>query len=212
MGATPRSKSPSPSTTAQPVVVAQQPSSRIDLLPVHATERDRQTLMGAVRRNAKTQAIRKQRADRAAARAARAAARAAERARPKWVRPITSDRLTAGFGASSGLWANRHTGQDFASPSGTPVRAVGDGVIISAGYDGAYGNKIVVRHADGTETWYAHLSTFERDSGSVKAGELIGRVGSTGNTTGSHLHFEVRPGGGEPVNPLGWLRTHGVRV
>ena len=82
--------------------------------------------------------------------------------------------------------------------------------IISAGYDGSYGQKIVVQHADGTETWYAHLSSFVRTGGTVKAGDVIGRVGSTGNSTGDHLHLEVRPGGGDPVPPLSWLREHGV--
>ena len=144
--------------------------------------------------------------------AARAAAVAAERARPKWVLPVLGFRLTAGFGESSGLWSHRHTGQDFACPTGTPVRAVGDGVIIFAGWDGAYGRKIIVKHADGVETWYAHLSAFVRTSGKVEAGDVIGRVGSTGNTTGPHLHLEVRPTPDDPIPPLQWLRAQGVDV
>lgn len=139
------------------------------------------------------------------------ARRRAEAMRPKWVLPVEQFRLTAGFG-EYGLWSSSHTGQDFAAPSGTPVRSVGDGTIISAGYDGAYGNKIVVRHEDGTETWYCHLASFERTSGKVKAGDMIGRVGSTGNSTGDHLHLEVRPGGGDAIPPLTWLRRHGVRI
>ncbi len=144
--------------------------------------------------------------------AERAARAARERARPKFVLPILGSRLTAGFGASSGLWSSRHTGQDFAAPTGTGIRAAADGTIIEAGWDGAYGQKIVVEHKDGTQTWYCHLSSFVRTTGTVKAGELIGRVGSTGNTTGPHLHLEVRPGGGEPINPLAWLRSQGVRI
>ena len=144
--------------------------------------------------------------------AARTAAIAAEKARPKWVLPVLGFRLTAGFGESSGLWSHRHTGQDFACPTGTPVRAVGDGVIIFAGWDGAYGRKIIVRHADGLETWYAHLSAFVRTSGKVQAGDVIGKVGSSGNTTGPHLHFEVRPSPDDPIPPLQWLRQHGVDV
>jgi murein DD-endopeptidase MepM/ murein hydrolase activator NlpD len=144
--------------------------------------------------------------------AERAARAARERARPKFMLPILGSRLTAGFGASSGLWSSRHTGQDFAAPTGTGIRAAADGTIIEAGWDGAYGQKIVVEHKDGTQTWYCHLSSFVRTTGTVKAGELIGRVGSTGNTTGPHLHLEVRPGGGDPINPLAWLRSHGVRV
>ena len=84
---------------------------------------------------------------------------AAEAARPKWVVPVLGYRLTAGFG-EYGLWSSAHTGQDFAAPEGTPVRSVGDGTILSTGYDGAYGNKIVIQHPDGTVTWYCHLSSF----------------------------------------------------
>lgn len=135
----------------------------------------------------------------------------AEARRPKWVLPVTGFRLTAGFG-EWGLWSSAHTGQDFAAAYGTPVRSIGDGTIISAEYEGAYGYKLVVRHEDGTESWYAHLAGFERTSGRVKAGEMVGRMGSTGNSTGNHLHLEVRPGGGDPVPPLTWLRRHGVRI
>jgi murein DD-endopeptidase MepM/ murein hydrolase activator NlpD len=144
--------------------------------------------------------------------AARQAAIRAEKLRPKWVLPVLGFRLTAGFGEASGLWSHRHTGQDFACPTGTPVRAVGDGVIISAGWDGAYGRKIIIRHADGTETWYAHLSAFVRTSGAVRAGDVIGRVGSSGNTTGPHLHLEVRLTPDDPIPPLQWLRAHGIDV
>ena len=148
---------------------------------------------------------------RLAQKATREAERAAEAARPKWVAPLEGYRLTAGFG-DYGLWSSAHTGQDFAAPAGTPVRAVGDGKIVSTGYDGAYGNKIVVQHEDGTETWYCHLLGFLRTSGPVKAGDPIGTVGSTGNSTGDHLHLEVRPGADSPVPPLTWLRDRGVSL
>jgi murein DD-endopeptidase MepM/ murein hydrolase activator NlpD len=147
----------------------------------------------------------------AAQKAAKEARIAAELARPKWVVPVLGYRLTAGFG-EYGLWSSAHTGQDFAAPAGTAVRAVGDGKIIFAAYDGAYGNKIVVEHADGTVTWYAHLSSFDRTGGTVEAGDVIGRVGSTGNSTGDHLHLEVHPGNGVPVPPLTWLRAKGVKI
>jgi murein DD-endopeptidase MepM/ murein hydrolase activator NlpD len=135
---------------------------------------------------------------------------AAERARPKWVKPLLNYSMSAGYGASSYLWSSSHTGQDFSAPAGTPVRTVGDGRIVSASWDGSYGQKVVVVHADGTETWYCHLSSFVRTSGTVKAGDVIGRVGSTGNSTGNHLHLEVRPGD-SPVEPMSWLRARGVR-
>jgi len=142
--------------------------------------------------------------------AERRAREAAERARPKWVKPLLNFSFSAHYGESSYLWSSVHTGQDFSAPYGTPIRSVGDGRIISAGWDGSYGQKIVVAHADGTHTWYAHLSSFVRTGGLVKAGDVIGRVGSTGNSTGNHLHLEVRPGGGDPIEPLSWLRGHGV--
>ena len=136
---------------------------------------------------------------------------AREAARPKWVVPVDHYRLTAGFG-DVGLWSSIHTGQDFAAPEGTPIHAVGDGKIIFASYDGAYGNKIAIEHPDGTVTWYAHMSAFLQTSGTVKAGDVIGRIGSTGNTTGPHLHLEVRPHNGDPIPPLTWLRQHGIKV
>ena len=83
-------------------------------------------------------------------------------------------------------------------------------MVTSAGWDGAYGWKIEVRHRDGTATWYCHLSAIVARRGNVSAGQTIGRVGSTGNTTGSHLHLEVRVGD-DPVNPLAWLRRYGLK-
>ena len=137
---------------------------------------------------------------------------AAERARNRWVLPLVGYRLTAGYGDSGTLWASTHTGQDFAAPEGTPVRAIADGRVVFAGWDGSYGLKVVVEHPDGTVTWYAHLSSILRTSGHVSGGEVIARVGSTGNSTGDHLHLEVRPGGGPPVPPLTWLRERRVHV
>jgi murein DD-endopeptidase MepM/ murein hydrolase activator NlpD len=143
---------------------------------------------------------------------ARATARAKSvraAAGPRFVLPLTGYRLSAGFGQSGSLWSRDHTGQDFAAPSGTPVRAVAAGTVVSAGWDGAYGRKIEIRHAGGTTTWYCHLSAFAVEGGKVRAGQTIGRVGSTGNTTGPHLHLEVRVGD-QPVSPLSWLRRHGL--
>jgi murein DD-endopeptidase MepM/ murein hydrolase activator NlpD len=136
--------------------------------------------------------------------AAERAARA-ERERKKWVLPLGSYRVSAGFGAVGRLWASRHTGLDLSAPYGVPVQAMSSGEIIFAGYDGPYGNKIVIRHWDGTETWYCHLSRYVQRSGEVKPGTQIGNVGSTGNSTGPHLHLEVHPDGGDAVNPQSWF-------
>ena len=133
--------------------------------------------------------------------AKQAEAQAAKIALNQWTLPMKSYRLTAEFG-DYGLWANYHTGLDFAAPNGTPLYAIANGVVTSAGYDGAYGNKTVVTLDDGTEMWFCHQTSFVVAEGDVvRAGQLIGYVGSTGNVTGPHLHLEVRPGGGDPVDP-----------
>jgi murein DD-endopeptidase MepM/ murein hydrolase activator NlpD len=137
---------------------------------------------------------------------------AGEIAANAWHLPVVGYRLTARFGSSSGLWANTHTGLDFAAPAGTPVVSVANGTVQSAEYDGAYGNKIVVVLEDGTEIWYCHLTSFTASPGdSVTGGEQIGTVGSTGNSTGSHLHLEVRPGAGDAVDPYAALLAHGLQ-
>ncbi|MFI8180549.1 M23 family metallopeptidase [Actinacidiphila glaucinigra] len=129
-----------------------------------------------------------------------------------FVKPVSSYSLTAGFGESSSLWANTHTGQDFAAPTGTPVKAIHGGTITEAGWAGSYGYRIILTLDDGTELWYCHLSSMIVTSGKVSTGDTIGRVGATGNVTGPHLHLEVRPGGGDPIGPMGWLRSKGLSV
>lgn len=129
-----------------------------------------------------------------------------------WHIPVAGYRITARFGASSSLWARNHTGLDFAAPSGTPVMSVTNGTVTSVGYEGSYGNQIVVTTDDGTEIWYCHLSSFGVSVGdTVTSGQTIGTVGSTGNSTGPHLHLEVRPGAGDPVDPYEALRANGVQ-
>lgn len=140
-----------------------------------------------------------------------AEAQAQKIAANQWVLPLDSYRITATFGMSSGLWSSTHTGLDFAAPSGTPIKAVANGVITEAGYDGSYGNKTVLTLEDGTEIWFCHQTAFAKGVGeTVRAGEVIGYVGSTGNSTGSHLHLEVRPGAGDPVDPYQALVVNGV--
>ncbi|MET7639087.1 M23 family metallopeptidase [Streptomyces sp. NPDC005438] len=126
--------------------------------------------------------------------------------------PLSSYQLTSGFGDSGGMWQSNHTGQDFAAPTGTPVKAVHSGTIKEAGWAGSYGYRIVLELDDGTEIWFCHLSSMSRTSGKVTTGDVIGRVGSTGNSSGPHLHVEVRPGGGDAIDPLAWLRGKGQQV
>ena len=119
--------------------------------------------------------------------------------------------LTAGFGECSSLWSHCHTGLDFAAPQGTPIIAVANGVITETGWAGAYGNRTVMTLDDGTELWYCHQFAFGVEPGDqVVGGQEIGLVGTTGNSTGPHLHFEVRPGGGDAVDPRQALTVHGV--
>jgi murein DD-endopeptidase MepM/ murein hydrolase activator NlpD len=160
--------------------------------------------------DAKRKAAAKKRAQTAAK---RKAALARQRALARlYTLPVSGYHLTARFNAGGGLWAaGRHTGLDFAAPAGTPVKAVERGRIVDSGWAGAYGWRLIIRHPDGTKTWYCHLATFLRTSGWVEAGHMIARVGSTGNATGPHLHLEVHPGGHGPVDPYPWLVRHGLR-
>ncbi|MGW3086787.1 M23 family metallopeptidase [Streptomyces sp. NPDC001108] len=132
-----------------------------------------------------------------------------EALRPKFVLPVKQHGLSAYFGQAGINWMSVHTGIDFPVLEGTPVMAATDGTVRTQ-LNSAYGNMAIVTMADGTETWYCHLSSTRIRSGPVKAGDVIAYSGNTGNSTGPHLHFEVRPGGGAAVNPLPWLRSHGV--
>lgn len=132
-----------------------------------------------------------------------------------WVKPVQRYVLSAGFGGSGERWSHRHTGQDFAVDIGTPVRSVGAGRVVRVSCGGAFGIEVVVKHPGGYYTQYAHLSAPAVDQGEkVRAGQWIGQSGTTGNSTGPHLHFEVRltPDYGSAVSPVPWLKEHGVRV
>ncbi|AZM61298.1 MULTISPECIES: M23 family metallopeptidase [unclassified Streptomyces] len=132
-----------------------------------------------------------------------------------WVAPVETYELSASYGSGGARWANRHTGQDFAVPIGTPVRAVGTGRVVKVSCGGPFGIEIVLEHAGGYYTQYAHLAAVAVDQGDrVTAGQWIGQSGTSGNSTGPHLHFEVRvtPEMGSAVNPVSWLARHGVSL
>lgn len=142
----------------------------------------------------------------------KAAAEAArkERLRPKYVLPVTQKGLSAYFGQAGVNWMSVHTGIDFPVSYGTTVMAATDGTVRTQ-WNSAYGNMMIVTAKDGTETWYCHLSSYRVVSGTtVKAGTPIAYSGNSGNSTGPHLHFEVRPNGGAAIDPLPWLRSHGL--
>jgi murein DD-endopeptidase MepM/ murein hydrolase activator NlpD len=133
----------------------------------------------------------------------------------EWVAPVEGYALSASFGSGGARWANRHTGQDFAVPIGTPVRAVGAGSVVRVSCGGPFGIEIVLEHADGYYTQYAHLASVAVDQGeSVAPGQWIGQSGTSGNSTGPHLHFEVRitPEMGSAVDPVPWLAARGAPV
>ncbi|MFD8231380.1 transglycosylase family protein [Streptomyces sp. NPDC059696] len=131
------------------------------------------------------------------------------------VAPVSASLGTPYRKAGSSWSKGYHTGIDFPVPTGTSVKSVGAGSVVSAGWGGSFGYQVVVRHADGRYSQYAHLSAISVRSGqSVSAGQRIGRSGSTGNSSGPHLHFEVRtgPGFGSDVDPVAYLRAGGVTI
>ncbi|MEU9701068.1 M23 family metallopeptidase [Streptomyces sp. NPDC047981] len=155
----------------------------------------------------------------AVAKAVKAAPVAAKKA-PSWVKPVGGYTLTASFNQGGAMWAHKHSGQDFAVPVGTPVKAAGAGTVVKAGPNGggdgpAYGNAIVVKHANGKYSQYAHLSKIQVHVGQkVGAGQKIALSGNTGNSSGPHLHFEIRttPNYGSALNPAAFLRSMGVSI
>ncbi|MFE7242755.1 M23 family metallopeptidase [Streptomyces sp. NPDC057582] len=174
----------------------------------------------AAKAKAKAEAAAKAKAE-ARAKAARdakaRAARSAERTRlGSFQLPVAGSYVTTGYKSSGSLWSSgRHSGIDFHAASGSSVVAVGAGTVVEAGWGGAYGNNIVLRMTDGTYTQYGHLSSIGVSVGqSVGAGQQIGLSGSTGNSTGPHLHFEARttPSYGSDMDPVAYLRAHGVNV
>lgn len=124
--------------------------------------------------------------------------------------------LGTGYHVAGSHWSKGyHTGVDFEVPTGTSVHAAGAGRVVDAGWGGAYGYQVVIRHADGRYTQYGHLSAISVRAGqTVTAGQRIGRSGATGNVTGPHLHFEVRtgPGFGTNIDPVAYLRAGGVTI
>jgi murein DD-endopeptidase MepM/ murein hydrolase activator NlpD len=150
------------------------------------------------------------------------AARDAARKAAEWWKPVYRSEYKdgPGFGLGGSHWAHKHSGQDFAAKPGTEVMAVHGGTVVKAGGNGAgdgpaYGNAIVIKHAPGSYTQYAHLLSINVSPGQqVKTGQKIGEVGSTGNSTGPHLHFEVRntPNYGSAKDPVQAMRKVGVTL
>ncbi|RFU85735.1 M23 family peptidase [Streptomyces triticagri] len=151
-----------------------------------------------------------------AAKAKKAAAKKAN----GWSSPVTKYTLSSTFGTGGAMWASKHSGQDFAVPVGTQVKAAHAGTVVKAGPNGAgdgpaYGNAVVIKHANGKFSQYAHLSRVDVKVGQkVGNGQNIARSGNTGNSSGPHLHFEIRNTAnyGSAVDPAAFLRGVGVKI
>ncbi|MES5818039.1 LysM peptidoglycan-binding domain-containing M23 family metallopeptidase [Streptomyces sp. RG80] len=130
--------------------------------------------------------------------------------------PVAGATVGTPYRMSGSMWSSGyHTGVDFVVPTGTSLKAVGAGTVVSAGWGGAYGNQVVIKLADGYYAQYAHLSSLSVSSGqTVTEGQQVGLSGATGNVTGPHLHFEIRttPDYGSDVDPIAYLRAKGVSV
>ncbi|MEU3247330.1 MULTISPECIES: M23 family metallopeptidase [unclassified Streptomyces] len=148
--------------------------------------------------------------------AVEAAAKAPQAAAAAYTLPVEGATIGTGYKVPGSMWSSGyHTGVDFVVPTGTTVRSVAAGTVVSAGWGGAYGNQVVIQHADGRYSQYAHLSALSVSAGqSVTVGQRIGLSGATGNVTGPHLHFEIRttPDYGSDLDPVAYLRAHGVVV
>ena len=120
------------------------------------------------------------------------------------VTPVTGT-ITSRYGVSSRIRKSTRTGLDITAKPGTDIKVVAAGTVISAKYEGSYGNLVKIDHGNGVETWYAHTSKMYVKAGQkVEAGDVIAAVGSTGNSTGPHLHLEIRVNG-EHINPQKYL-------
>ena len=126
-----------------------------------------------------------------------------------WMAPLQNYTMTSRFGPR---WGSQHEGLDLAAPTGTRIGAISSGTVIFAGAQSGYGNKVEVRHWDGTVSYYAHMSSIAVTIGQqVIPGDKVGEVGSTGRSTGPHLHLQILPGG-SPVDGYSWLAARGVRL
>jgi len=203
---------------AQPAVVAAdarvEAAERADraerqATPAEAAEAKTAEEQAAAEKAAAEQAA----AEKAAAEKAAAEKAAAEKAKkaPAWVEPMPGAKVTSCFGPR---WGTQHQGIDFGAPAGTEIRAVGAGRVVGAGwlYTG-YGISVVIDHGNGYLTHYAHASkAVVKEGQKVKPGQVIAHEGSTGDSTGPHLHFEVHKGMWNQINPAKWLSDRGVKV
>lgn len=219
-------------TLAAPALAAEPAVEQTGLIPVVSVENsiaDQIDAQAAAQEQAaKEAAARKKAAEEAARKKAAAkakkereakerAAREAERKRLlSYVAPISGSYVSTGYKTGGALWSSgSHTGVDFHAASGTSVHSVASGTVVEAGWDGSYGNQVVIKMNDGTYTQYGHMSSIAVSVGqTVTTGQQIGLSGATGNVTGPHLHFEARTTQeyGSDIDPVAYLRSHGVNL
>ncbi|MEU6933179.1 M23 family metallopeptidase [Streptomyces sp. NPDC046385] len=197
------------------VITADSLADRVD---AQAAAQEKEAVETAARVKAAAEAKRKAEARAKELRAAKErAAREAERKRlSSFQLPVAGSYVSTGYKTGGSLWSSgHHSGIDFHAAYGSQVVSVGSGTVVEAGWGGAYGNNIVIRMNDGTYTQYGHLSSIGVSVGqTVTPGEQIGISGSSGNSTGPHLHFEARTSAeyGSDINPITYLRARGVQV
>ncbi|MFF9850133.1 M23 family metallopeptidase [Streptomyces litmocidini] len=192
--------------------------SLVDRINAQAAAQEQEAVEAIAKAKAEAEAKRKAEARAKEVRLERErAAREAERRRlASFQLPIAGSYVSTGYKTGGSLWSSgHHSGIDFHAAYGTQVVSVGSGTVVEAGWGGAYGNNIVIRMNDGTYTQYGHLSSIGVHVGqTVEPGQQIGISGSTGNSTGPHLHFEARtsPEYGSDIDPITYLRARGVDV
>ncbi|WP_066530392.1 M23 family metallopeptidase [Corynebacterium bouchesdurhonense] len=137
----------------------------------------------------------------------------AQRGRPADGRAVATPAVgifTSGFGPR---WGRMHQGIDIANISGTPIYAAMDGTVAEAGPASGFGNWVVIRHDGGEVTVYGHMRDYSVTAGQrVKAGQQIAAIGNEGESTGPHLHFEVKPDGVTPNDPVAWFKQQGITI
>ncbi|MGW3562172.1 M23 family metallopeptidase [Streptomyces sp. NPDC000963] len=206
----------SPEDTGLTKVITE--DSLVDRLNAQADAQDREAFEAVALQKARAEAKRKAEARAKEIREEQArAAREAERRRlNSFQLPVSGSYVSTGYQTGGSLWSSgSHSGVDFHAAYGSRVVSVGSGTVVEAGWGGAYGNNIVIRMHDGTYTQYGHLSSIGVYVGqTVEPGQQIGISGSTGNSTGPHLHFEARTSAeyGSDIDPVAYLRARGVTV
>lgn len=196
-----------PSAHAAPEVAVREDGRQLQAIELARQVAERQQRLASLNRRADSR-------DRALVGRKELLARYGYRGDPEAVRvvlPVASYELSAAFGLTGPLWEAEHGGQDFSAGAGEPLVAVAGGVVTEVAHAGPYGLRTILELPDGTEVWYCHQTDATVTVGQqVEVADVIGSVGATGNSTGPHLHLEVRPAGGSPVDPMDWLRASGL--